>query len=360
MLHEKDTLQSAEKKIVLKGMTLAELKNWFREEGEASFRGDQLFNWMYNHRLLSFEGMVNIPKSLRQKLENRAELRSLFIHESIVSPETGTKKFLFRTHEGNIIESVIIPEEKRVTLCVSTQVGCPLDCQFCATGLMGYKKNLTAGEIFDQFLLAQSEFDRPITNIVYMGMGEPLLNFKHTLRSLEIFGSELTTGISMKKITVSTAGIPGKIRELADTGLKVKLAFSLHSVFEDIRSKIMPINDKYSLKENMEALRYFAEATDSRITYEYVMLKDINDREEDIQGLARLVKKIPSKVNIIPFNSLAHMNPSGFAAELVPSSQKRIAEFADSLRDKNITVIVRNTQGSDIAAACGQLAVKVK
>lgn len=349
-----------QKKVLLKGMTLSELKTWFRDEGEASFRGDQVFNWMYNHRLLSFDEMVNIPKSLRQKLDNRAELRSLHIHDALISPESGTKKFLFRTNEENIIESVIIPEEKRVTLCVSTQVGCPLDCKFCATGLMGYKKNLTAGEIFDQYLLAQSEFDRPITNIVYMGMGEPLLNYKNTIKSLEIFGSELTTGISMKKITVSTAGIPPKIRELADSGLKVKLAFSLHSLFEDIRSKIMPINDKYPLKENLEAMEYYSNLTDSRITFEYVMLKNINDRDEDIRALVRLVKKIPSKVNIIPFNSLAHMNPEGFAAELVPTPYRRIQEFADRLRDQNVTVIVRNTQGKDIAAACGQLAVKAK
>src|SRR5690606_5878537 len=162
------------------------------------------------------------------------------------------------TKERNKIESVIIPEEKRTTLCISTQVGCPLDCQFCATGLMGYKKNLSPGEIFDQYMLAAKDYGKEkLTNIVYMGMGEPLLNFKSTVQSLKIFSEELTTGISLKKITVSTAGIAPKIKELADTGLKVKLALSLHSCFEDIRSKIMPINKKYSLKETLDACRYY-------------------------------------------------------------------------------------------------------
>lgn len=349
---------SAQKKTVLKGLNHHELKTWFREQGEAAFRGDQVFNWMYNHRVLEFDHMVNLPKSLRHKLEETAEMQTLTEHHSVISPESATKKFLFKTSEGNIIESVIIPEEKRVTLCVSTQVGCPLDCKFCATGLMGYKKNLTAGEIFDQYLMAQRGYDREITNIVYMGMGEPLLNYKNTVKSLEIFGSELTTGISLRKITVSTSGIPAKIRELADTGMKVKLAFSLHSCFEGMRSKIMPINDKYSLHENLDALEYYAEKTNTRITYEYVMLKGINDRKEDLHALIKLVKKIPSKVNIIPFNSLAHMNPDGLSAELEPTSERDIQIFADKLRDNNITVMLRNTQGKDIAAACGQLAVK--
>lgn len=193
-----------------------------------------------------------------------------------------------------------------------------------------------------------------------MGMGEPLLNFKETVKSLEIFAEELTTGMSLKRITVSTAGIAPKIKELAATGLKVKLAFSLHSCFEDIRSRIMPINEKYSLQENIEALKDYSKKAGTRITFEYVMLKEINDRQEDIRALARLMSSIPSKLNIIPFNSLKHMNPSGLTDELESSSMDRINWFADKLREKNITVMVRNTQGDDIAAACGQLAVKVQ
>lgn len=314
---------------------------------------------MYNHLATDFDEMQNLPKALRSELKETAELQALSFVESELSPGTGTKKFLFETKENNRIESVIIPEEKRTTLCISTQVGCPLDCQFCATGLMGYKKNLTTGEIFDQYMLAAKDYGKEnLTNIVYMGMGEPLLNYNATLKSLQIFSEELTTGISLKKITVSTAGIAPKIRELADSGLKVKLAFSLHSCFEDIRTKIMPINKKYSLKETMEACRYYSDRTGTRITFEYVMLKDVNDRDKDIDALFKLCNSIPSKLNVIPFNSLEHMNPAGFAAELKPTSKRRIEEFVKKLRNKNITVMVRETQGEDIAAACGQLAVK--
>jgi 23S rRNA (adenine2503-C2)-methyltransferase len=189
-------------------------------------------------------------------------------------------------------------------------------------------------------------------------MGEPLLNFNETVKSLQIFAEELTTGISLKKITVSTAGIAPKIKELEDTGLKVKLAFSLHSCFEEIRNKIMPINKKYSLKENIDALKSYAAKTNTRITFEYIMLDAVNDRDEDIKALAKLMSKIPSKLNIIPFNSLEHMNPSGLAGKLRSTTTERIEQFADKLREKNITVMLRNTQGDDIAAACGQLAIK--
>ena len=356
----KETQIQTEQKVkkLLKGLTLEELQNYFVEIGEPKFRGEQVFNWLYNHRVLSFDKMLNLPKNLREKLNNIAEIQTLEYVDSEVSKETGTKKFVFQTKENNQIESVIIPEEKRTTLCISTQVGCPLDCKFCATGLMGYKKNLSAGEIFDQYLLASNDFGKDkLTNIVYMGMGEPLLNFNSTVKSLNIFCDELTTGISPKKITVSTAGIAPRIRELAETGLKVKLAFSLHSCFEDIRSKIMPINKKYSLKENIEALKYYAAITGTRITFEYVMLKDLNDRKEDWQALVKLCSEIPSKINVIPFNSLKHMNPSGLSAELRPTPKKEIDNFVKKLRDKNVTVIVRYTQGEDIAAACGQLAV---
>ncbi len=364
MNNESDDLIASQNKVdgkgksILKGLTLEELQNYFVEIGEPKFRGGQLFNWLYSHRVLSFDEMLNLPKALREKLSSIAEIKTLEYVDSKVSNETGTKKFIFSTKEKNQIESVIIPEEKRTTLCISTQVGCPLDCKFCATGLMGYKKNLSAGEIFDQYLLAANDYGKDkISNIVYMGMGEPLLNFNSTVKSLKIFSEELTTGINLKKITVSTAGIAPKIRELADTGLKVKLAFSLHSCFEDIRSKIMPINKKYSLKENIEAIKYYVAATGTKVTFEYVMLKDLNDRKEDWQALVKLCSEIPSKVNVIPFNSLKHMNPSGLSAKLQPTPKKEIDNFVKKLRDKNVTVIVRYTQGEDIAAACGQLAV---
>lgn len=348
-------------KSTLKGLSLAELREYFISQGEPAFRAEQVFKWMYGDMVESFNEMSNLPKTLRNKLSESLSLNTLSYSTSEISPSTKTKKYIFETSEGYKIESVVIPEKKRTTLCISTQVGCPLDCKFCATGLMGYKKNLTAGEIFDQFILASKDCkESEITNIVYMGMGEPLLNFNETVKSLEIFSEELTTGISLKKITVSTAGIAPKIKELESTGLKVKLAFSLHSCFEEIRDKIMPINKKYSLKENVEALKSYAEKTKSRITFEYVMLDGINDRDEDIKALARLMSTLPSKLNIIPLNSLEHMDPTGFSGKLRSTPMERIQVFADKLREKNITVMLRNTQGDDIAAACGQLATKVQ
>ncbi len=354
----KTTNRSSESKILLKGMTLEELKNYFISINQPAYRGEQLFNWMYNHLVTDFDSMDNFPKTLRKELSENTNILTLQLHDFKDSTLNGTKKFIFKTLDGHFIESVIIPEEKRLTLCISTQVGCPLDCKFCATGLMGYKKNLSPGEIYDQYILAQKNYYRQITNIVYMGMGEPLLNYNSTLQSLKIFSEELTTGISLKKITVSTAGIAPKIIELANSGLKVKLALSLHSCFDEIRNKIMPINKKYPLQQTIEAIKYFAKTTGNRITLEYIMLKDLNDRDEDIKALVKLSQKFPCKINIIPFNSLKHMSPAGFSAKLEPSSYDKIEVFAQKLRDKNLTVMLRSTQGDDISAACGQLAVK--
>ncbi len=344
---------------LLKGLTLKELKDFFSAAGEKKFRGDQVFEWLYGHMVQNFDEMSTLPNYLRKKLNLYCDLKTIDLVSTQVSDKTGTKKYLFKTLDDNFIESVVIPDVKRTTLCISTQVGCPLDCQFCATGLMGYKRNLSAGEIIDQFLLVCADYGKDkISNVVYMGMGEPLLNYTNTLKTLQIFAEEKTKDISLKKVTVSTAGIAPKIVELADSGLKVKLAFSLHSMFEETRSKIMPINKKYSLSENLEAVRYYAKQTDTRITFEYVMLKDVNDRTDDLNALLRLCKSIPCKINVIPFNSIAHMNPSGLAKELEPSQKFRVDEFVKTLRDNDVTVIVRYTQGDDIAAACGQLASK--
>lgn len=350
---------TANKRIQLKGMTLAELQDYFVSEGESKFRALQIFNWMYNHLSTDFSEMQNISKELRSKLAANCELQTLNLVTIQNSSSTGTKKYLFATHDNRKIESVVIPEKDRNTLCISTQVGCPLDCKFCATGLMGYKRNLSVGEVVDQYLLAAKEYGKEkITNIVYMGMGEPLLNYETTLKSIEIFTHELTKGLSRTRITVSTAGIANKIRELTESGLRVKLAFSLHSAFEEIRTKIMPINKKYSLKENVDALKQYAKKTKTRITFEYTMLKGLNDRDEDVNALTKLCSSLPSKINIIPFNSIKHMSPGGISAHLEPTPISTIHQFADKLRNNNITVMIRETQGDDIAAACGQLAVK--
>lgn len=347
------------RKYNLKGLTSEELELYFKEIGEPRFRGKQIFNWIYNHLEDDFGKMLNLPKPLREKLKAECDLETLKMISAENSPATGTKKYLFAAVDGKNIESVLIPEKERNTLCISTQVGCPLDCKFCATGVMGYKRNLTAAEIVDQYLIAAKETGKEkITNIVYMGMGEPLINFDNTIKSLKILTSEFNTVISRNRITISTAGIPHKIIELANTGIRVKLALSLHSCFEDIRSRIMPINKKYPLKENLDAIRQYLKLTKTRVTFEYTMLKGINDRDEDVKALTKLCGQLRSKINVIPFNSIKHMAPEGISSELEPTPMKRILDFADKLRDNNITVMLRETQGDDIAAACGQLAVK--
>ncbi|MEW6653718.1 MAG: 23S rRNA (adenine(2503)-C(2))-methyltransferase RlmN [Bacteroidota bacterium] len=347
-----------EKKTQLKGLTLSELEEYFLTIKQPKYRAHQIFNWMYNHLSFDFADMQNISKELRNSLAETCSLQTLNLVKIQDSTTTGTKKYLFETHDGKKIESVLIPEEDRNTLCISTQIGCPLDCKFCATGLMGYKRNLSVGEVVDQYLLTAKDAGRDkITNIVYMGMGEPLLNFDATMRSIEIFTHELTKGLSRTRITVSTAGIPNKIKELMESPFRIKLAFSLHSPFEEIRNKIMPINKKYSLHENLSILKTYAQKTRTRITFEYTMLKDLNDRDIDVKELTRICSKHPSKINLIPFNSIKHMIPTGISAGLEPTPINSIHKFADKLRGNNITVMIRETQGDDIAAACGQLAV---
>lgn len=347
------------KKIHLKSFRLEELQDYLVEIEEPKFRAKQIFNWMYDNLVEDFGEMKNLPAELREKLKNLTELNSLKLLSQQGSETTETIKYLFETYDGKKIESVIIPENERRTLCISTQVGCPLDCKFCATGLMGYSRNLTPGEIIDQYILTLKDQDpNPITNIVYMGMGEPLLNYAATEKSLKILLHDLGNKIGRTRITVSTAGIANKIVELADSETRVKLALSLHSCFDETRNKIMPINLKYNLNENIEALKYYARKTKTKIMFEYIMLDGVNDRDEDVSELIKLCKKIPSKVNLIPFNSIAHMVTGGLSAELKPTPLTRIKEFAAQLIEKEIFVIRRNPQGDDIAAACGQLAIK--
>lgn len=345
-------------KINLKGKTLKELEDFFESIGEESYRAKQIFNWLYQKRVDSFSKMTNLSKSLREKLNEIAKIDSLELVEIRKSKVSNTQKFLFRCKDGSMIESVLIPDQNRLTLCLSTQVGCPLNCQFCATGQMGFKRNLTVSEIVDQFIQVSNLSGEKLTNIVYMGMGEPLLNYENVIKSLLIFSSEFAFDISSKRITVSTVGIPDKIRNFAHQPFRGKLAFSLHSTNEEIRSLIIPINKKYSLKENIEALEYFYQKTKRRITFEYILLKDVNDSPKDIEGLVKLSKRIPSKINIIPFNSIAHINPKGFGAQLKPTSKEEFDRFVENLRKQNLTVFVRNTKGSDIEGACGQLAIK--
>ncbi|HEX9829109.1 MAG TPA: 23S rRNA (adenine(2503)-C(2))-methyltransferase RlmN [Bacteroidota bacterium] len=349
----------------LKGLNVAELQEFVESLGEKKYRAQQVFTWLYGKRAQTFDEMTDISKEFRALLHNTATIENLQIAAKDVSKRDGTVKFLFQLTDGLKIESVLIPPdkkspaaEKRLTLCVSTQVGCPLDCKFCATGTMGFLRNLTAGEIVDQVIQAQRNSPRRITNLVFMGMGEPMLNYDNVMKSVEILRSEDSFHIGARHITISTAGYADKIRQMADEGRTVKLALSLHSLDNDKRTQLMPITKKYSVDELMDALDYYYKKTRSRPTFEYILFDGFNDADADAQKFIKISKRFPCKVNIIPFHSIEFTHPSGFATTLRPTPAKRVEEFVEKLRRSDITVMVRSSSGEDINAACGQLAVQ--
>jgi 23S rRNA (adenine2503-C2)-methyltransferase len=358
-------------RINLKGLTLQELEDFALSIGERKFRGKQLFDWLYIKEVSSFEGMSSLSKILKQKLSDVASIESITI-TNVQESTDGTNKFLLELIDGKKIETVLIPpsttyssrdaseeeEQKRLTLCVSTQVGCPLDCKFCATGTMGFSRNLTTGEIIDQILQVKKYSGKRITNIVFMGMGEPLLNYDNVMKSIEIITTGL--GIAAKHITLSTVGLVPQIKTLADENRKIKLAISLHSLDQKIRESLMPIAKKYPLPEMIDALQYYYRKMKRRPTFEYILFKDINDRDEDVKTLVKLSKQIPCKVNIIPFHAINAGQSSNVKLLLHPAPPGRIDDFAHKLRQSHVTVFVRSSAGEDIDAACGQLAVKLE
>jgi len=347
----------------LKGLDLAELQAFVEELGEKKFRASQLYSWLYAKGAQSFDEMTDISKDFRTVLSQISYITNLQVETQSVSTDS-TTKYLFKLNDDLAIESVLIPstkksseEEKRLTLCVSTQVGCPLDCKFCATGRMGFTRNLTAGEIVDQVIQIQRNSQKRITNLVYMGMGEPMLNYDNVMKSIDIINDDHGLNIGTRHITISTAGYADKICQLADEKRSVKLALSLHSLDNDKRTKLMPITKKYSVDELIKALEYYYHKTHRRPTFEYILFDNFNDTAADIKLFIKLSRKIPCKVNLIPFHSIAFMQPSGFGASLKPTSVPRIEAFADALRKADIIVMVRGSSGQDINAACGQLAV---
>lgn len=349
----------------IKGLSLKELQEFVESLGEKRYRGSQLFSWVYAKGAQSFDEMTDLSKEFRAVLRGSAVLDNLELVRKGVSPADGTTKFLFRLYDGVMIESVLIPpeqespaSEKRLTLCVSTQVGCPLDCKFCATGTMGFHRNLTAGEIVDQVIQAQRHADRRITNLVYMGMGEPMLNYDEVMKSVDIVTDDRSLNIGARHITISTAGYADKIRQVADENRKVKVALSLHSLNNEKRTELMPITKKCSVDDLIDALEYYYRKTRRRPTFEYIPFDRFNDTDDDIKRFVKLSKRIPCKVNIIPFHSIAFTGPSGLAATLKPTPRSRMEQFAQALRDANITVMIRSSAGEDIEAACGQLAVE--
>jgi 23S rRNA (adenine2503-C2)-methyltransferase len=349
----------------LKGLTLSELQAFAELLGEKKYRGTQLYSWLYAKNASSFAEMTDISKSFRDMLEQSARLENLQVAAHSKSSQDGTTKFLFKLSDGMNIESVLIPPErtspnaeKRLTICVSTQVGCPLDCKFCATGTMGFLRNLSVGEIVDQVLQAQKLSPRRITNIVFMGMGEPMLNYENVMTAVDIFLDERGLNFSWKHVTLSTAGYANRIRQVADEDRKVKLALSLHTLDPAKRLELMPITKKYSVDELMDAMEYYYRKTKRRPTFEYIPFEGFNDGGEDVRRLVAISGRFPIKVNLIPFHAIAFAHPSGIGATLKPTPRARMEWFAEKLREENITVMIRSSSGEDIQAACGQLAVE--
>ena len=340
----------------IRQLSQLELEDLFREIGEPKFRAQQVHEWLWKKGAHSFDAMTNLSKKLREYLNEHFAINAITV-DKLQYSEDGTIKSRFRLYDEHLIESVLIPvpTDNRYTVCVSSQVGCSLSCTFCATGRMKRVRNLDAGEIYDQVVLvnrqAEETFGHPLTNIVYMGMGEPLLAYKNVLESVERLTSPDGLNMSPRRITISTAGIAKMIKKLADDGVKFNLALSLHAADDEKRNQIMPINEQNDLNSLMEALRYFYRMTRNRISYEYIAFQNFNDSLEDAARLAELCRHFPVMVNIIEYNPID-------GAPFLKATEHRIDDFAKYLRDQGVMVTVRRSRGKDIDAACGQLANK--
>ncbi|HEB82442.1 MAG TPA: 23S rRNA (adenine(2503)-C(2))-methyltransferase RlmN [Gammaproteobacteria bacterium] len=343
----------------LLGMDRAALEAFFIAMGEKKFRATQVMKWIHQQGVVDFEQMNNLSKELRSRLAENACISNLEVSRDVISSD-GTRKWLLRLADGNHIETVFIPEDDRGTLCVSSQVGCALDCSFCATGRQGFNRNLSSAEIISQVWLASQLLEeekkpgRKITNVVMMGMGEPLLNFDNTVTAVRLMMDDFAYGLSKRRVTVSTAGVVPAMDRLGDL-IDMRLAVSLHATNDELRNELVPVNRKYPLKELMAACRRFIDKqnTRSRITFEYVMLAGVNDQPEHARELVRLLKGIPTLMNLIPFNPF---EGSGYST----SSGNAVSRFSRVLHDAGITTVVRKTRGEDIDAACGQLAGRIE
>ncbi len=333
------------------------LESFFIEKGEKSFRAQQILKWIYHQGSIDFESMTNLSKNLRSTLEQNTCIKLPEIITEQKS-EDGTHKWLIKVDGGNSIETVFIPENDRGTLCISSQAGCPLECKFCSTGQQGFNRNLTTSEIIGQVWIANKALDyfesnkRIITNVVFMGMGEPLLNYDNVLKAINLLTDDLGFGLARRRVTVSTSGIIPEIDRLKDDS-NVSLAISLHASNNELRNDIVPINRSYPMNDLLAACKRFTEARDNdAITIEYVMLKGINDSLQDAYELVECLRGIPAKVNLIPFNTFPGTNYNC-------SEMKTINAFRDVLVKSRIVTITRKTRGDDIDAACGQLVGKV-
>ncbi|HOV92835.1 MAG TPA: 23S rRNA (adenine(2503)-C(2))-methyltransferase RlmN [Candidatus Kapabacteria bacterium] len=340
------------------------LKEFLANTGEPQYRFNQIQRAIYKNKVADFTNISNIPKSLINKLNDNYVINSINIKESHYSND-GSIKFIFSSEDNNLIEAVYMPwydengtEKMRQTLCISSQVGCGLNCSFCATGKMGLKRNLKVSEIIEQVFVVEKYLDTKITNIVFMGMGEPLQNFQELEKSLEILTNPEFELISRRHITISTVGIVPKIRELAKIEKPTKLAISLHAAIDKKRSQIIPLNEKYPIKELMDAVEFYYRITKMPITYEYILFDNFNETEEDIKALAHIARRVPSRVNLITFNDISFaLQNDNDRLSLRPANKEKIESFAQKLRNEKVPVLIRNTFGSDIEAACGQLAL---
>lgn len=340
----------------IRSYTEAQLIEILKEKGEPKFRAKQIYEWLWKKSAHQFDDMSNLSKPLRDWLKQEFVINAVTISDMQVSNDR-TIKCAMKLVDGNVVESVLIPTPTRMTACISSQVGCSLTCKFCATGKLKRLRNLNADEIYDQVALVKNlseiKYNQPLTNIVYMGMGEPLLNYAETLRSVDRITSPDGLGMSPSRITVSTAGISKMIMKLGDDKVKFNLALSLHAANDAKRNHIMPINETNSLENLEEALNYFYEKTGSRVTFEYIVFKDFNDGIQDARELADFCKKTTAKVNIIEYNPI----DDGEFKQTLP---ERLDAFKNHLESRGIIVNVRRSRGKDIDAACGQLANKNK
>lgn len=343
-----------ESKKDIRKMSLNEIRAFFIEKGEQAFRAKQVYEWLWKKSTLDFEQMTNLSQKTRELLRENFVINTLTVHKKQVSND-GTIKSSFRLFDGHLVEGVLIPSEDRMTACISSQVGCSLTCKFCATGYMDRKRNLDPSEIYDQVVAirnqAEEHYQKPLTNIVYMGMGEPLLNYANVLKSVEHITSGDGLNMSPKRITVSTAGVAKMIKKLADDEVKFNLALSLHAANDVKRNEIMPINETNSLEALKEALKYFYKNTGNRVTYEYIVFNGVNDGLDDAEELYQFSKNIPCKINIIEYNPIAEASYKNAEAD-------KLDHFKNYLEAKEVIVNVRRSRGKDIDAACGQLANK--
>ncbi len=338
----------------IRALTKDELRDFFVSQSDKAFRGNQVYEWLWSKSAHTFEDMTNLTKETRQMLEQNFVINHIEV-DTVQRSTDGTIKNAVRLHDGLIVESVLIPTKTRTTACVSSQVGCSLDCTFCATARLKRMRNLNPDEIYDQVVAIDKQsklyFKRPLSNIVFMGMGEPLMNYNNVIKAIDKITSPEGLGMSSKRITLSTSGVPKMIKKLADDGVKFNLAVSLHSAIDKVRTSIMPFNETFPLKDLKESLEYWYEKTGREISYEYIVWNGINDTQKDIDALVKWCKSIPCKVNIIEYNPID-------GGDFKQASPETIKNYIYHLEKNRIVVNVRRSRGKDIDAACGQLANK--